>query len=79
MSKGIPVVGLVDGCHAARAGVKVGDQLLQVNGMEVNSMHDYMLAIKDRKHSQTVVVLRDGILIDIEMAIGAPTAQGKPD
>lgn len=76
MSKGIVILDLIPGSHAERAGVKRGDRLMIVNGMEVNNMEDYILAIKDRKHSQMVVVLRDGMLIDIEMAIGKAVSIG---
>jgi S1-C subfamily serine protease len=74
---GIPVLGLMPGCHAERAGVKVGDLLLKVNGLPINSMEDYVAAVALKKHSQTVVVLRNGIMIDFEMARGAPSPEGQ--
>jgi S1-C subfamily serine protease len=77
MSKGIPVLGLIPGCHAERAGIRIGDRIVKTNGFNVNSMDDYIKAIQNRRHSQTVVVLRDGMLIDIEMVIGAPLADGQ--
>ncbi len=70
MSKGIPVLGLIPGCHAEKAGVKVGDILISANGIELNTMADYIKLVNTRGHSQTVVVLRDGELIEIEMALG---------
>ena len=76
MTKGIEVLDLVPGSHAERAGIKRGDQLLSVNGHEVNSMGDYIDAIKDRGNSQTCVVVRDGQELTIEMAIGRAASFG---
>ncbi len=72
MSKGIPVLDLMPGCHAERAGVMIGDRILSVNGKEVNDFNDYAIAIKDRGNSQKMVVERNGEFIDIEMVIGKP-------
>lgn len=70
MSKGIPVTDLVPGGHAERAGVRVGDIIINVNGIVVDSIDDYALAIKDRKHIQKMIIVRDGVSMDIEMIIG---------
>lgn len=76
MEKGIPVLDLIPGCHAERAGVKVGDQILKVNGQEINDIDDYVNAAALEKHTRTLVVLRNEVLIDIEMIVGPPTAEG---
>ena len=79
MSKGIPVLSLVPGGHAERAGVRIGDVITYVNGMEVNCIDDYADAIKDRKHLQKMIIVRDGVSMDIEMIVGSPIVEGKPN
>ncbi len=74
IQKGIPVIDLIPGCHAERAGVQVGDYILSVNGKEINDMNDYVAAIRDRKHSQKVTVERNGEVLEIEMAVGKPVS-----
>jgi len=70
MEKGIPVLGLFPGGHAERAGVRVGDIILSVNGKEVSDFQEYAAAIKDRGASQVVVLSRNGEEMTVEMAIG---------
>jgi S1-C subfamily serine protease len=72
MSKGIPIVYLIPGCHAERAGVRAGDIIISVNGNDVNSLDDYADAIKDRKNTQKMIIVRDGISMDIECIVGPP-------
>jgi len=74
-NKGIPVLGLMPGCHAERAGVKVGDQIVSVNGQEINTWDDYVAASALRNHSRTVVVVREGVSLEIEMVVGPPVSE----
>lgn len=74
--EGVPVSGLFPNCHAERAGVKVGDLIVSVNEQPVKNIDDFILAAALKKHTRTMVVVRDGIMLDIEMAIGLPSPKG---
>jgi predicted metalloprotease with PDZ domain len=57
---GIPVLGCLPGHPAARAGVRRGDIVLQVNGRPTPTLRSYLQAKELDPHRMKIVVFRDG-------------------
>jgi S1-C subfamily serine protease len=57
---GIPVLGTLAGTPAARAGIRYGDILLEVNGMRTRTVADYIEAKALREDGMEIVVFRAG-------------------
>lgn len=64
--KGIPVLAIIPGSLADRAGVLVGDRILSVNGRECNDYEDYIEA-KELKKIMEIIVKRGEILLELEL------------
>lgn len=66
---GLYVEKLIDNCAALNAGVKVGDVILSINGVELNTMSDYLNVVYNETQNFEFLVLRDGqtILFRIEI------------
>lgn len=58
--EGVAIVGVLPGTPAARAGIRYGDVLLEVNGQRVKNFDDYIAAKNLREHGMDVVVFRAG-------------------
>lgn len=58
--KGVPVVNIVPGSQADKAGVKTGDIILAFNDLRVETLVDYIKAKKLRPKRESVLVDRDG-------------------
>jgi len=76
MNTGVFVCLVMDGSPAARAGLRFGDQILQIDGvdmagMSVGKVHDifkkkktgesYLVAVRDRPFERTVTLVRDSL------------------
>lgn len=57
---GVPVLGTLSGTPAARAGIRYGDILLEVNGMRTRTVADYIEAKALREDGMEIVVFRAG-------------------
>jgi serine protease DegS len=59
---GLGVGGVTAGGPAAGAGMKKGDKIVALDGMEVTNIYDYMSRLKKLKPGQriTVDIMRDG-------------------
>lgn len=57
---GIPVLGTLAGTPAAKAGIRYGDILLEVNGMRTRTVADYIEAKALREDGMEIVVFRAG-------------------
>lgn len=53
---GVKVVGLLEGYPAQEAGIKVGWIITSVDGVRVNTLNDFLNALKDRKPGETVKI-----------------------
>lgn len=73
---GLPVLSLLPNCHAARAGVLVGDEVVKVNDCDITSVADYvkaMSAARDKGRLTTILVVKRGDeLLTLEMIAGRP-------
>lgn len=57
--QGMPVLGCIDGSAAAIAGIRVGDRLLEVNGMPVSDARSYIEARELERDMMHVVIRRN--------------------
>lgn len=58
--EGVAIVGVLPGSPSARAGIRYGDVLLEVNGKRVRTFEDYVAAKGLREDGMDVVVFRSG-------------------
>jgi len=73
--EGIPVLGTLSHTPAARAGIRYGDVLLEVNGRRTKTVLDYVEAKALREDGMDVVVFRTGSESVISLSYDEP-AQG---
>ncbi len=62
-SAGMPVLGCIQGSAADAAGIRVGDRVLEVNGMAVSDASSYIVARKLETDLMHVVLRRNGKLL----------------
>lgn len=67
---GILIVDVERGSLSHRAGVRGGDVLVTVNGQRVRCMADYALARPKYAHELVLVVIRDGVEIELRADLG---------
>lgn len=65
--EGMPVLGCIDGSAAAIAGVRVGDRLLEVNGMPVSDAKSYIAARQLETDMMHVVLRRNGEIVKLTL------------
>lgn len=77
---GLPVLALVPGCHAERAGICVGDEVVKIDDQIIDSIDDYVQATTDAQVNNKLTVMvevkRDGKLLVFEMIAGRPAPVG---
>lgn len=77
--EGLPVLGTLDRTPAARAGVRWGDILLEVNGRRTRTVNDYVDAKSRREDGMSIVVFRDGATIAIEIVFDRSSSKVDAD
>jgi S1-C subfamily serine protease len=72
VEEGALVEELAPGSGAAKAGVKVGDIVVAVDGSDVRSMDDLILLVRRHKASEAVKIklLRDGKPLELSVTVG---------
>lgn len=68
---GIPVWGCLPGSVAAIAGIRYGDIVLQVNGVETRTIDEYLSARALRTDGVEVVFHRDGTEHRVDLVFGS--------
>jgi S1-C subfamily serine protease len=69
--EGLPVLGALAGTPAARAGVRYGDILLEVNGVRTETMLDYIQARGLRSDGMVIVLFRGGERLELALTYDA--------
>ena len=65
---GMPVWGIVPGCPAHKAGVRVGDTVIEVDGKPTPDVKSYWAACKDRGAVTKITVFRPNVgILDLEL------------
>lgn len=66
---GIPIWGVLPGSAAALAGVRSGDVVLKVNGLETPSFERFLHARDLCKERFALEVYRDGVIVKLSVAL----------
>lgn len=64
----------LEGTPAARAGVRWGDIVLEVNGVATRNWGDYIEAKDRRKDGMAVVLFRNGVVTTLDLVFDAQPA-----
>lgn len=64
---GMPVWGVLEGSVAARAGIRYGDIVLEVNGTKTPDAHAFLKARDLRSDGCTISYHRDGMTHEVEL------------
>lgn len=65
--EGMPVLGCIDGSAAAVAGIRVGDRLLEVNGVRVSDAKSYIAARELERDMMHVVLRRNEKILKLTL------------
>jgi hypothetical protein len=76
--EGLPVLGALEGTPAARAGVRYGDVLLEVNGIRTRTVMDYVEAKNVRADGMSIVIFRSGTESITELSYDSPARSLNP-
>ncbi len=71
---GVPVWGAVSGSAADQVGLRQGDILLRINGVQLQTAGDFMAAFRRLAHSIELDVLRSESLVRIVVPARAATS-----
>jgi S1-C subfamily serine protease len=71
---GVPIWGVLPGSAAARAGVRYGDIVLRVNGIETRTLREFVSAREVQPDRVRFDVFREGQLLElcVQLASGSP-------
>jgi S1-C subfamily serine protease len=72
---GVPVWGTVSGSAADKVGLRQGDILLRLNGVQLKSVHDFLAALRRLAHSIELDVLRCESLVRIVVPPQSATSE----
>lgn len=65
--QGMPVLGCIDGSAAAIAGIRVGDRLIEVNGVPVSDARSYIEARELESDLMHVVLRRNETILKLTL------------
>lgn len=71
--RGVPVWGCLPGSTAAEAGVRYGDIVLRVNGVETPTVVEYLEARKLRSDGYELRLFRDGLELTVFVPFRPPS------
>jgi len=71
---GVPIWGVLPGSVAARAGVRYGDIVVRVNGVETRTLHDFLCAREASAERVVFDVLREGELVRLNLCLASRSA-----
>jgi S1-C subfamily serine protease len=68
---GFRITGTSEGKLGAKMGLKAGDVIININGMNIKDIYDYMESLNSLKKGGTVqvTVLRDGKPLTVQTAV----------
>lgn len=69
---GVPIWGVLPGSAAHRAGMRYGDIVIRVNGIETPNFAQYLRAQGGRSKHIEFEVLRHGVLHKLDVEVDAP-------
>jgi S1-C subfamily serine protease len=69
---GMPILNILPGSPAARAGAKVGDRVISVDGVTIGSAVDFIRATENRGPVFQVEVMRSGQIIAMTFDVTTP-------
>lgn len=72
---GVPIWGVLPGSPAHQAGMRYGDIVVRVNGVQTPSFFDFLEAQHARGDRLEFEVLRRGVLLRLDVAIGASNGE----
>ncbi len=74
-----PIVGTVKaGSPGAQAGLRAGDEILAIDGVEINAWYDFVMVVRDAAgRSLRIEVLRDGQPVAVDVIPEAISERGK--
>ena len=77
--EGIPVWGCVPGSPADRAGLRIGDVLLSVNGVRTKSIDAFVAERRWANGEMRVGIVREGQEMELVLVEAPPLDAGDPD
>ena len=69
---GVPIWGVLPGSAAHRAGMRYGDIVIRVNGIETPNFAQYLRAQGAPRERIEFEVLRHGVLLQLDVELEAP-------
>jgi S1-C subfamily serine protease len=75
--RGIPVWGALPGSVAQRCGVRYGDIVLSVNGMQTSNADEYVEARSRRRDGADVVIFRSGRELLVQLSFDDAAAPNR--
>lgn len=76
--EGVPLLGVLEGSPAARAGARYGDVLLSVNGVRTRTIVDYLEAKNLRTDGMEIVVFRGDAEVHLAFQYDSPAPRTDP-
>jgi S1-C subfamily serine protease len=76
---GLPLIGCLPGSPADRAGLRFGDIVISVNGMPTRDADEFVAAKGFRDGRMSIVVIRNGAELLIELTQGSWNAETLED
>lgn len=75
-SQGWPVAQVLPGGGAAKAGMKSGDRIVQIDGQSIDGLSDYQRAVRGKRPGEviSVSVLRDNQPVTLSVELASPAA-----
>ena len=67
--RGLAVLGYLPGSYAVQAGVQKGDRLLKVNGLQINTLSDYVQAARLDPDLMMILLERQGSLLELSIPL----------